>query len=257
MNQLQDKNVIITGAMGAIGRAAALRCAREGASVSIVSADNAGAAAAREIGAKARFVQAKPAEFGAAVKDAAQGLDGLHALVNIVQPATPWKSFIDKGPGGFDVSFDGLRATVAAMQSAYPHLKKRGGRVVNVGSVYGATSFSQVTDSITSDFALQGLTRAVGVEWAEDQILVNYLEPAAMDVPEFRRWREQHPAEIDRLVAGLAMRRLGDPIEDFGGGLMFLLSDEACFLVGHAVRVDGGQHMVAPVLEPGARFAAA
>src|SRR5262249_61608138 len=100
----------------------------------------------------------------------------------------------------------------------------------------------------------QGLSRAVGVEWAAEGILVNYLGPGAINVPEFRAWRESRTEAVDRRVRGLALQRLGDPVEDFGGALMFLLSDESCFVVGHPVLADGGQHLVAPVFEPGANL---
>src|SRR5262249_48764013 len=116
------------------------------------------------------------------------------------------------------------------------------------------SAFAHVSDRITGDYALQGLSRAVGVEWAKDGVLVNYLGPGALDVPEFHAWRKSHAQAIDKRVSGLALQRLGDTVEDFGGALMFLLSDESCFIVGHPVFADGGQHLVAPVFEPGANL---
>ena len=153
-------------------------------------------------------------------------------------------------------AFDGLAGAIGAMQAAHPHLVTRGegARVVNVGSVYGATAFAHLSDSVASDYALQGITRSAGVEWAPSGVRVNYLGPGAFDVPEFRRWRERHPKSVDHRVSSLAARRLGSPDKDFGDALMFLLSDEGCFLVGHTVYADGGQHLVAPVLEPGGKL---
>jgi len=59
-----------------------------------------------------------------------------------------------------------------------PHmLKAGGGRIVNLGSIYGASAQEGVTDAITTDGALAALTRSIGVEWAKDQILVNFLQP--------------------------------------------------------------------------------
>jgi 3-oxoacyl-[acyl-carrier protein] reductase len=256
--QLKGYKVVVTvssaSALAGLGGAAVRRVANEGARVTIIAPDaTAGAALVHSIGSAARFMHAEPAAFGAAVAAAARDFGGLDALVNVVQPDTPWQPFAEKGAAGFAPAFDALSGAIAAMQAAHPHLARRGdgARVVNVGSVYGASSFAHVADSVTSDYALQGLTRSVGVEWAPAGVRVNYLGPGALDVPEFRRWRERNPKAVDKRVSGLAERRLGDPDEDFGGALMFLLSDEGCFLVGQTVYADGGQHLVAPVLEPG------
>ncbi len=140
------------------------------------------------------------------------------------------------------------------MKAAYPHLKRQGGRVVNVGSVYGGSAYLHITDRVTRDWALQGLTRAAGVEWARDNILVNFLIPGLIAEAEFLQWHDAHAERTDQLVKGSAMQRLGDPLEDFGGALMFLVSDEACFIVGHAVYADGGQHLSTPAFEPGMQF---
>lgn len=258
MPQLKDYNVVITvstaAALAGLGGAAVRRVAQEGAQVTLISPDAAGGEAlAQNIGSAARFVKAEPAGFGAATAAAAQACGGLDALVNIVQPETAWQPFAEKGTAGFASAWQCLGGAIAAMQAAQPFLAKRGdgARIVNVGSVYGGSSYAHVADSVASDYALQGLTRSAGVEWARSGVRVNYLSPGALDVPEFRRWHEKYPEAVDHRVDSLAARRLGKPDEDFGGALMFLLSDEACFLVGHTVFADGGQHLVAPVLEPG------
>ena len=256
MGQLQGYKVIVTANSQAAGLAGAAvrRIVREGARVTLLSPAG---TADKHAGAQAQIVVSRPEDLGRAVENAARDLGGLDALVNIVQPDSPWASFIDKGVAGFARAFEGLAGAVAAMQAAYPHLARRGegARVVNVGSIYCSTSYAHVADSVASDYALQGISRSVGVEWAPTGVRVNYLGPAAIDGPEFRRWRDRQPRAVDHRVAGLALRRLGDPDEDFGGALMFLLSDEGCFLVGQTVYADAGQHMVAPVLEPGVPLA--
>ena len=262
MGQINGYKVVVTAsnaaAVAGLGGAAVRRIVREGARVTLVAPDAAGAKSlVASLGAQARFVESPLQGFGSAVTTAAQQLGGLDALVNIVQPDTPWQAFEEKGVAGFQPAFDALGGAVSAMQAAWPHLRKRGdgARVVNVGSVYGASSYAHVADSVASDYALQGITRAAGVEWAPNGVRVNYLGPGALDVAEFRRWHQSSPAAIDHRVHSLALRRLGQPDEDFGGALMLLLSDEGCFLVGQTVYADGGQHLVAPVLEPGVKLA--
>ncbi len=258
MGQLDGYKVVVTASASAsldgLAGAAVRRIAREGARVTLISPDGLGGkAVAKSAGRRARSAKSPLSGFGRAVTAAAEKMGGLDALVNIVQPDTPWQALTEKGAAGFKPAFDALGAAVAAMQAAWPYLQRLDdrGRVVNVGSVYGGSSYAGVSDSVASDYALQGITRSAGVEWAPTGVRVNYLGPGALDVPEFRRWRQRFPAAVDHRVDSLAARRLGTLDEDFGGALMFLLCDEACFLVGQTVYADGGQHLVAPVLEPG------
>ena len=198
MGQIEGFKVIITASSGAspggLVAAAVRRVVREGALVTLVAPDaTAGSALASSAGKAVRFTASPLDGFGRAVAAAASEMGGLDALVNVVQPDTPWQSFVEKDAADFQAAFDGLGAAVAAMQAAWPHLSRRGegARVVNVGSVYGSTSFAHLADSVASDYALQGITRAAAVEWAPTGVRVNYLGPGALDVPEFRRWRER------------------------------------------------------------------
>jgi 3-oxoacyl-[acyl-carrier protein] reductase len=228
--QLDGKVVLVTGGHSTLSRAAITRASREGAKVLPI---------------EATF---------SAVQAAAKRCGRVDALVNLLPDPLHWQPFAEKPEADFAGVFTALHAVTNVMRAAYPYLKETRGRVVNVGSVYGASAFAHVSDRITGDYALQGLSRAVGVEWAKDGVLVNYLGPGALDVPEFHTWRKSHAQAIDKRVSGLALQRLGDPVEDFGGALMFLLSDESCFIVGHPVFADGGQHLVASVFEPGANL---
>jgi hypothetical protein len=181
---------------------------------------DAAAARIRAEGATAEMIGANAGEVRAAADKAGR----LDAIVNVLRGSDDWGPFAD-----------GTSDTLGAMLAQV--------------SAFG--------DTLAADAALQGLTRAVGVEWAPDDIRVNCLVPGIIDVPELRAFRDRYPHDVDHHIRNTPMRRLGDPIEDFGGGLMLLLSDEACFLVGHPVHADGGQHLAAATFEPGAHFATA
>lgn len=263
MNQLQGRKAIIAGSADGLARAAAVRVAREGAQVAFIGGDQAlGDKLAKEIqaaGGKAQFIRADLGRAGEperAVAEAAAALGGIDVVVNAIDAMTPWKAFTVKDDADFVRQInEGVLGATRIMRAAYDHLRKSDhARVVNVGSIYGATAYAHISDSVTRDWALQGLTRAVGVEWAKDNILVNYLGPGALDMPQFQVWRGRNPARVDHIVQGISLGRLGDPVEDFGGALMFYLSDEACFLVGHTVFADGGQHLNMPVFEPGMKL---
>ena len=72
------------------------------------------------------------------------------------------------------------------------------------------------------------------------------------DIATFADYRAKKGRSVETLIANTAMPRLADPVEDVGGAAMFLVSDEACFILGHRVLADGGQHLTAAIFEPGA-----
>lgn len=263
MDQLKGKVAVVTGAAGSIGRGIAIRFAREGAKVGLIDTDAAkGSDLVRQIetaGGTAQFFQADVT----AENDAKRAIDGavkaygrIDVLANSNWAQAPWKPLAEKAAADFTGAINrNLFGALYSMRGAYPHMKQQGGgRIINVGSPYGATTFNNVTDAITADWALQGLTRATAVEWAISNILVNFLSPALVDIPEFQAFRATDPAYIDRVLAQTALKRLGDPIEDIGGAAMFLASDEACFVTGHPVYADGGQFISSAVFAPGVKF---
>jgi NAD(P)-dependent dehydrogenase (short-subunit alcohol dehydrogenase family) len=262
MDQLQGKVAAVTGATGSIGRAIAARFAREGAKVAVVDTDAAeGAEVVKQIGAAggtAKFIKANVAVKGEArraIDEAAKTFGRLDVLVNSNWLLTPWKCLLDKDEADFEESLNRcVLGTLRAMNAAFPHMKKQsGGRIVNIASPYGATTYANIGDSVTSDWSLQGLTRAASVEWGEHNILVNMLIPGLVDIPEFQNYRATDRTHVDNILRQMPLERLGDPVEDIGGAAMFLVSDEGCFINGHPIYADGGQHLNGATFAPGVK----
>jgi len=255
MGLIQGQVAIVTGATNAVSQGIARRFAREGATVILVDRDEAAAKdAAKEIaGTEARGADiGDPATAKSLVEAVAAAHGRIDILVNGAHPAIKWERFDDKPLSDFTNAFtDVVAGALAMMKAVRPIMTKAGGgRIVNVGSIYGPSAFEGVTDAVTVDGALAALTRAIGVEWAKDDILVNFLQPGLPDIPVFADYRAKR--DVAWLIENTAMQRLADPVEDIGGAAMFLVSDEACFIVGHKVFADGGQHLTAAVFEPGA-----
>ncbi|MBV9995333.1 MAG: SDR family oxidoreductase [Caulobacteraceae bacterium] len=257
---LEKRIAVVTAVKGSLGEGIARRFGREGAVVVAVDADREAAkrcaALITDAGGTAIARGADILAPGEAVRlcrEVADELGGLDILVNAGQATTPVAPLRDKDPDNFGRAFrEGPLAAILMMQAAYPHLQARGGgRIVNVGSFYGPTANCGVVDAVASDGALAALTRAAGVEWARENILVNFLQAGAPDIPEFHAYRQADRDAVDGLVANLALGRLADPVEDVGGAATFLASDEGCFVVGHTIFADGGQHLAAPAYDPG------
>ena len=263
MDQLKDKVAVVTGGATSIGRGIAIRFAREGANTALLDTDEAKAnAVVAEIeaaGGTARFFPAdltREGEAKRAIDAVAQTWGRVDVLANCNWRQAPWTAFADKAEADFAAGLEfGVMGAVRAMQAAFPHLKAAGGgRVINVGSPYGATTYIDVGDSVVVDWALQGLTRAAAVEWGQFAILVNYLSPAVVDIPEFQAYRASNTATVDRILGSMPLRRLGDLVEDVGGAAMYLASDEGCFINGHPIYADGGQFLNFGVFSPGSKL---
>ena len=259
MNQLTGQAAIVFGG-GEVARGIAVRFAREGAIVAVVDSDaDAGIETTREVeaqGGRTQFIHADATvkgEAANAVDAAIEAFGRVDILVNAIDTRTEAGPLETKSERDFETQLNGdFIAAVRAMQAIYPHMKANGGgRIVNVGSIYGANAYLHVADTAARDMALQGLTRSAGSEWAKDKVLVNFLAPAIPDVVEFHAYRDGRPELVDRLVKNTPLERAMDPVEDIGGAALYLVSDEACFVVGHTVYADGGQHLVAAVMEPG------
>ena len=259
MKLLDGKVAVFTGATGSIARAIAKRFAREGATVGLIDRSAAAAdALAAELtrdGAKARAFAADltvAGEAGRAVDALAGTLGRLDVLVHNAWTPASYTPLLEKAEGEFRESIEtGVFGALRAMRAAVPHLRKAGGgRIILVGAPYGHTTYANVADAVCTDHALQGLARAAGVEWGEFQIATNLLLPALADVPEFRAYRSQHAAAVASLLPMQSLRRLGDPVEDIGGAAVMLACDEGCFITGHTIYADGGQHMNPATFRP-------
>ncbi|MDB5671642.1 MAG: hypothetical protein JWO25_2601 [Alphaproteobacteria bacterium] len=261
MGLLSAKVAIVTGAANEIAQGIALRFCREGAIVIVVDPDSAQAEALASrigvAGGEARAYGAdlgQPGEAERLAGDIVTFQGGIDILVNASHPPLRWDRLDHDPLHRFRSAFEATVApAVAAMAAVRPHMVRRGGgRIINVGSVYGASANEGVADAVTMDGALAALSRAAGVEWARDNVLINFLQGAVPDTAMFAAYRAEKGVIVDHLIEIMPMRRLAVPIEDIGGAALLLASDEGCFLVGQKVYADGGQHLVAAVFEPGA-----
>jgi NAD(P)-dependent dehydrogenase (short-subunit alcohol dehydrogenase family) len=259
MPALEGKTAIVTGSGRGIGRAIAELYAREGANVIVASlGEDECANAADAITGNGGVTAAAPtnvankAEVEAMVAFAIQSFGALDILVNNAQswgtaerPApipipAPLEQFAE---AEFDWTFDtGFRGTWWAMRAAFPHMCNRGGAVVNFGSYYGQMgNHGTVAYNVTKE-AIRALSRTAAREWAPYRITVNVITPAART--EGARSLEQgNPEAMAAALAAIPMGRLGDPRTEIAPAALFLASDQARYITGQTIGVDGGMFL--------------
>ncbi len=243
------KVAVVTGASSGIGRATALAFAREGASVVLVSRDQAAleAVAAEAVGptavvaadvmatdTAARVVQAAIERFGS--------IDVLVNAAGIIGTAST-----DQTPDElFDRMFAiNVRAPFRLMREAFPHIKARQGNVVNVSSVNGLRAFAGVAVYCSSKAALDHLTRCAALDWAPHGVRVNCVNPGVTVTNLHRRGGMDETRYAAFLERAKETHPLGRPgrAEEIADAVLFVASDRAGWMTGDTIAVDGGRHL--------------
>ncbi|WP_406852923.1 SDR family NAD(P)-dependent oxidoreductase [Brevundimonas sp. BH3] len=246
-HDLSGRTALITGAAEGIGQGVAHRLARDGATVIIADFnETAGRQTARDIannGGKARFVAVDITDK-ASVMDMIAEAGPVDILVNNAWRGQGIGRIENKTDTQFDTTLRmGLYACQWTSSSALPHMKAQGwGRIINMASLNGVNAHMGSADYNVAKEALRALTRTAAREWAGYGICCNIVCPAALS-QSARRIMEQQPGMIERISAANPMGRMGDPETDIGGVCAFLASDDARYLTGNTLFVDGGAHI--------------
>lgn len=249
MGKLEGKVALITGAGQGIGQGIALALAKEGAVIAVAgrteSKLHTTCGLLADIGVRGEAVVcdvSKKDDITAAVDRTAELFGGIDILVNNANDCKPGPllSVLDED---FERSFaTGPLATLRMMQASYPHMNSRGGGVIiNMvtsaavrwdASNYGA--YGSIKEGMRS------LTRAAACEWGKDNIRVLNVAPHAK-TPALQWWMDKNPEEAAAFVAGIPLGRVGDPETDIGRAVVFLVSEDAGYLTGATIPLDGGQ----------------
>ena len=240
--RLADKAAIVTGAASGIGRATAQLFAAAGARVLAVDLPSAPLAEAQAGVAGVETFAADIAAEGAPaaiVAEAVRRFGGLDILMNNagvgsnalaeVLPIAEWDRV-------FSIN---LRAMFLLCQRAISELRNRGGgRIVNIASVMAERTDYGLAAYAAAKAGVAGLTRTLALELGKHGITANYILPGAIYTGMTRQNFDQ---EYIRTVweKKAALRRLGQP-EDIARAALFLASDDAAFVTGHGLVVDGG-----------------
>jgi len=250
---LEGKIAIVTGAGSGIGEASALRFAMEGAAV--VAADIRGlraevvVAAIEQNGGTATAVEvdvSRSDQVKAMVDVAVERFGGLDVLFNNAGTLRPG-SAVELDEDDWDlVMAVNVRSVFLGAKYAVPMMVRRGGgAIVNTASVSGLHGDGGAVAYAASKAAVINLTRALSTDHAADGIRVNAICPGTIETPPVLRMLSD-PEVRRRNLDAHALGRLGHPSE-IAAAAVWLASDEAAFVTGEALVVDGGLHSRSPL----------
>ncbi|MBD3920446.1 SDR family oxidoreductase [Paenibacillus sp. PR3] len=247
--KLQDRVAIITGGASGIGRGIAHAMAKEGAKVVIVDVNNEGGLATEkelnEIG-QGKFIKAditNQAELKRIVDETVQAFGTVHILVNNAH-VSKQVMLTETTPEDLALSFNtSFYPTFHLMQHCYPYLKENKGSVINFASGAGLSGMPTQGAYGAAKEAIRGLSRVAANEWGVDGINVNLISPIA-NSPGVQKWSEYFPAEYEAMINGIPLKRMGDCEQDIGRVAVFLASDDASYMTGQTLMVDGGSIML-------------
>ncbi len=257
MNRLQDRPVIVTGGGSGIGRGACLRIAEEGARVTVadirLGIAEETAELVRAAGGEAIAVECNVADETQVADMVARTISEFGSLWGLVANAGTagwgWIHETDLADWQFVLDVN-LTGPFLCSKHALPHMMEGGGgSIVMTSSIAGSVIGPGGSNAsyATSKHGLIGLAKQIAVDYGSYHIRANAIQPSGVDgsnlgkhAAEDRERMKTPRAELPRGRGWLAIRRQGKLKEEYGATIAFLLSDDAGYITGSAVPVDGG-----------------
>ncbi len=245
---LKDKVVIITGGGRGIGFGLSTAFAKSGAKLVITGRTEATLLKAKEELEKEYGTEVLPVVADGADEDAIKNVIAktvekfgkIDAVINNAQASSSGKMLIDHTKEDIDLAiYSGIYATFFYMREAFPYLKESKGCVINFAS--GAGLFGRIAQSsyAAAKEGIRGLSRVAATEWAPDGVRVNVICPLAM-TEGLKKFKEEYPERYEQTIKGVPMGRFADPEKDVGAVCTFLCSDDASFITGETITLQGG-----------------
>ncbi len=252
-NRLEGKVALITGAAHGQGAAEARRFVAEGARVLVTDvAHEEGEALVAALGEAAAYHPldvAQPSDWDAAVVAASERWGGINILINnagvgeigLIETLDleTHKRIVDTNLHGV---YFGMRAAAGAMK------KGGGGAIINISSIDGLVGVLGMTSYSASKFAVTGMTRSAAIELGPYNIRVNSIHPGVIASHMVAEAPAEVRARIDRLMQKQPIKRMGE-CHEVASLAVFLASDEAGYITGAQMVIDGG-HLAGPWREP-------
>lgn len=248
MGKLDGNVTIITGGGKGIGYGLSRAFASEGASLVLTGRTESTLLEAKEKIEKEFGVEVLPVPADGGKEDAVKNVikravekfGKINTLINNAQVSASGVPLIEHTKEDFDLAvYSGLYATFYYMREAFPFLKETKGSVINFASgaglfgKYGQSSYAAAKEGI------RGMSRVAAAEWGEFGINVNVVCPLAM-TPGLEKWKAEYPALYEKTIQGIPLGRFADPEQDIGKICVFLASEDASYMTGETITLQGG-----------------
>jgi NAD(P)-dependent dehydrogenase (short-subunit alcohol dehydrogenase family) len=250
MGRFDNRVALVTGAARGLGRVTALAFAREGAKVALADIDEAGGAETlamiRAEGGEAVFIRADvrlEPEVEAMVAETVRAFGRLDCAVNNAG-VVRFQPIVDETAEGFDFHIDiNLRGVFFCMKHEIRQMRKNGGgSIVNQSSITGSLTGNPGEGAYAaSKGGVDGLTKTVALEVARENISVNAICACGIDAPGdvFHQWMEKENISPEAAGKLFPIGRMGRA-EELTEAVLYLSSEQARFIVGHLLVIDGG-----------------
>ncbi len=246
MMSLNGKNAVVTGGGRGLGRAIATVLATQGAAVAVWDLNKDGAEETVEAitaaGGKAIAVAGDAADAAAVAESAARTREELGAITVLVNNAgiTNYVPFTDLSEETWDQMMRiNLKGPFLVTREFVPDmLEAEWGRIVNISSSSAQTGAPALGHYAASKGGVIGLTKALAIEFAAKGITVNNVPPGFVDTPLLREG-----FDLDKVAEKMPMKRPGKP-EDIAHAVAYLVSEEAAYVTGQTLSVNGGRYLV-------------
>ena len=248
MSVLEGKAALVTGGGSGLGRASAIALARAGATVTVADVDERGgketaALVSEDAGGDADFVRAdvtRPNEVEAMVDKAVARWGHLDCALNnagttgVSAPTADYT--LDDWNRAIALNLTGV---FLCLKYELPAMLERGGAIVNMASGAGLVGFPGLPAYVASKHGVVGLTRAAALEYASQGVRINAICPGSTRTPMLEGFMGGDEQVERMMTRAVPLGRLGRP-EEIAEAVVWLCSDAASFVVGHALAVDGG-----------------
>ena len=247
---LVGKNAVVTGGASGIGLATSQRLARDGAGGAIWDVNEAEAqrAAAALVAKGARAIACRVDVSQRAQINA--GLERVHAELGPVQilvnnaGITDFTSFLEVTEEGWDrVMSVNLKSMLLCTQAVLPDMLAAGwGRLINISSSSAQAGSARMTTYAASKGGVIAFTKSLALELAATGVTVNNIPPGFVDTPMLRSSDRPGAVNVAAVAASSPMKRPGRP-EDIAAACAFLASEDAGYITGHTLSVNGGRYI--------------